>query len=160
MQSKIIINYFRYYFHYINSTNYGINLTFMCMCDNKLSQDTAFSYLEELKNQLIETFSTREIDTAIAYSLNDKFRESIKGKMNYYNAHLNDSDNVSKLKKGVIDYKDTVMQANDVLMERGEKINLIVKKADNLRQESVNYFGSVNILLLNFYFRQKKLNQV
>ncbi len=115
------------------------------MCDNKLSQDTAFSYLEELKNQLFDTFSVREIENAIAYTLNDRFKDMIRGKMNYYNAHLNDSDNVNKLKKGVIEYKDTVLQANEVLMERGEKINLIVKKADNLKQESVNYFGSVFI---------------
>jgi vesicle-associated membrane protein 7 len=128
-----------YYFHYINANN----ITYMCMCDNKLSQDTAFAYLEEVKTLFADTFTPKEIDSAISYSLNDRFRESIRGKMNYFNANLNESDKLAKLKKGVIEYKDNVLQANDILSERGEKINLIVRKADNLRTESVNYLKSV-----------------
>ncbi len=115
----------------------------MCMCDDKLTQDSAFAYLEDIKSSFLQTFPLKEIDAAYAYSLNEKFKESIKGKMNYFNANLNDSDNVSKLKKGVLAYKDNILQANDVLQERGEKINLIVRKADNLRTESMNYYGSV-----------------
>lgn len=129
-----------YYFHYIN-----VNFTtYMCMCDNKLSQDTAFSYLEEIRTLFTETFTPKEIDSAISYSLNDRFKDSIRGRMNYFNANLNESDKVSKLKQGVIDYKDNILQANDILMERGEKINLIVRKADNLRTESQNYLKGVH----------------
>ncbi len=124
------------------------------MCDDKLTQDSAFAYLEDLKSSFLQTFNTREIESAYAYSLNEKFKDNIRGKMNYYNANLNESDSVSKLKKGVMDYKDNILQANDILMERGEKINLIVRKADNLRTESMNYYGSV---IKSFYkFRQKK----
>lgn len=61
----------------------------------------------------------------------------------YFNTHLDDSDSVARLKKGIIEYKDTVLQTAEVLGERGEKINLIVKKADGLRTESVNYFKTV-----------------
>ena len=120
----------------------------MCMCDDKLTPDSAFAYLEDLKSVFLKTFDYRTIESAYAYSLNEKFRENIKGKMNYYNANLNESDSVSQLKKGVMDYKDNILQANDVLMERGEKINLIVRKADNLRSESMNYYGSVKLFNL------------
>jgi vesicle-associated membrane protein 7 len=113
------------------------------MCDDKLTQDSAFAYLEDIKSSFIKAFTPKEIDSAYAYSLNEKFKENIKGKMNYYNANLNESDTVSKLKKGVLDYKDNILQANDILLERGEKINLIVRKADNLRTESMNYYSSV-----------------
>jgi hypothetical protein len=127
------------------------------MCDNKLTQESAFSYLEDIKTLFQDTFTPREIETAFAYSLNDRFKESIKGKMNYFNAHLNDSDKISKLRKGVNDYKDNILQANDVLMERGEKINLIVRKADNLRTESMNYYSSVIIHYVILIIRLRKL---
>lgn len=52
---------------------------------------------------------------------------------------------MSKLKDGVINMKDNVLQAHEMLMERGEKINLIVKKADNLKTESGNYFKHVRV---------------
>jgi len=139
-----------YYFHYVNSNG----LTYMCMCDNKLSQETAFAYLEELKTLFHDTFTPREIEAAISYSLNDRFKDAIRGKMNYFNSNLNDSGNLAKLKKGLDEYKNNILQANDILQERGEKIQIIVKKADNLRAESVNYYSSVskNINLFYFYF--------
>ncbi len=142
-----------FYFHYINANN----ITYMCMCDNKLSQDTAFAYLEEIKTLFTDTFSPKEIDSAMAYTLNDSFRDSIRGKMNYFNANLNESDKLAKLKKGVIEYKDNMLQASDVLSERGEKINLIVKKADSLRGESINYLNKVNNSIVNLYMKIFKL---
>lgn len=127
----------------------------MCMCDEKLTQDTAFAYLEEIKSSFLQTFTRSEIESAYAYSLNEKFKDIIIGKMNYFNTNLNVSDTVSKLKKGVMDYKDNILQANDVLMERGEKVNLIVKKADNLRTESMNYYSSVTINYFKIILGQK-----
>lgn len=121
------------------------------MCDSNLNQNTAFSYLEDIKTLFLETFSKNQIDMAIAYSFNDKFKDSINEKMIYYNTNLNESDSVSRLKKGVLEYKDNILQANDILMERGEKINLIVKKADNLKIESKNYYGSVNFFFIIFF---------
>jgi len=112
------------------------------MSDSSLNQDSAFSYLEDLRTLFLDTFTSDQISAAISYSLNDKFKDSIRNKMNYYNTNLNDSDSVSKLKKGVFEYKDNILQANDILMERGDKINMMVKKADNLRTESANYYGN------------------
>ncbi len=142
-----------YYFHYINSNN----LTYMCMCDKRLTQDTAFAYLEEIKKLFIDTFTEEEIKAAISYSLNDKFVTYIKGKMNYFNANLNDSDSVSKLKKGMNEYKDNILQANEILMERGDKINLIVKKAEKLRGESTTYYGSAKKVHRNVRCRNVKI---
>jgi hypothetical protein len=51
---------------------------------------------------------------------------------------------VAKLRKGVYEYNANVMDANEILMARGEKITLVVQKADNLRTESSNYFYKVN----------------
>ncbi len=115
----------------------------MCMSDSSLNQESAFSYLEDLRTLFLDTFTSDQIGAAISYSLNDKFKDSIRNKMNYYNTNLNDSDSMSKLKKGVFEYKDNLLQANDILMERGDKINMMVKKADNLRTESANYYGNV-----------------
>lgn len=69
----------RFYFHYVNSNN----LTYMCMCDNKIAQDTAFTYLEELKILFLDTFSKKEIEEAYSYGLNDRFKDGFKSKMVY-----------------------------------------------------------------------------
>jgi hypothetical protein len=119
----------------------------MCLCDKQFPQETAFAFLEDLRKMFFDTFTPQQIENAIAYSLNTSFKEKIKGRMDYYNRNTNVGDSVSQLKKGVINMKDDVLDASDVLSQRGEKINLIVKKADSLRQESNSFYKSVNMCL-------------
>ena len=133
---------FSFYFHYINNTG----LTFMALCDKNYSMDSAYVYLEDLKSCFIGQFSQREIESAIAYSLNT-FKDKIKARMDYYNKNVS-NDSISLLKKGVLDMKNDVLDASNILSQRGEKINLIVKKADLLRQESTSYYKSVNMFNL------------
>jgi hypothetical protein len=117
----------------------------MCMCDNRFPQETAFAFLDELKNIFLKKFTPGEIEKAIVYSFNnDKdFKEDIKRRMEYYNKNLDKGDNVSELKKGVLQFKDNVLDASDVLSQREQKISLIVKKADQLRHDSTTYYKNV-----------------
>ena len=48
------------------------------MCDSSFPSNTAFIFLEALKNQFIQTFTLSEIEKAISYGLNDSFKSSIK----------------------------------------------------------------------------------
>jgi hypothetical protein len=121
------------------------NLTFMCLCDKNFPRETALAFLEELRKMFSDSFSPKEVENAIAYSLNTSFKDKIKGKMEYFNRHIDVGDSISQLKKGVMDFKDDVLNASDVLSQRGEKINLIVKKAETLRQESSSFYKNVLI---------------
>ena len=142
-----------YYFHYINQEG----LTYMCMCDDKFPRDTAFVFLEDIIGLFTKTYSPMDINTAIAYSMKE-FESSLKDKLNYYNMHKDSEDKITTLKKGVMTYKDNVLNASELLTIRGEKMNLIVKKADSLRNESNAYYGSVSLymviisLFVCFYF--------
>ena len=51
------------------------------MCDAVFPTNTAFIFLEALKNQFMQTYSTNEIDKAISYGLNETFKTNIKYKM-------------------------------------------------------------------------------
>jgi vesicle-associated membrane protein 7 len=120
----------------------------MCMSDNKYPQDTAFAFLEDIKGIFLNTFLQGAIDSAFSYSLNNQFKDTLKGKMEYYNKHADQPvDSIGKLKKGLLDTKVVLMDAADELSVRGEKVNLIVKKAETLRQESTSYYDSVYFIL-------------
>jgi uncharacterized coiled-coil DUF342 family protein len=126
----------------------------MCLCDKTFPSETALAFLEELRATFSDSYSPKELENALAYSLNTSFKDKIKGKMEYYNKHTDVGDSITKLKKGIEDMKNSIVDASDVLSQRGEKINLIVKKADSLRQESASYYGGVKLL---FNYRQEKL---
>jgi hypothetical protein len=115
----------------------------MCLGEKQFPQETAFAFLEDLRKMFLDSFTPKELENAIAYSLNTSFKDKIKGRMDYYNRNINQGDSITQLKKGVMDMKNDVLDASDVLSARGEKINLIVKKADSLRQESSSFYKSV-----------------
>jgi hypothetical protein len=115
------------------------------MCDSKFLQDTAFIFLEDLKKLFLRRYSPSEIDNATSYSFNKDvdFRNEMIKRIEYYNTHPDQADNVSELKKGVLQFKDNVLDASDVLSQRDGKIVLIVKKADQLRHDSSTYYRNV-----------------
>jgi hypothetical protein len=124
------------------------------MTDEKYPKHAAYAFLEEIQRTFTTKFTEKEINVAIAYHLNDSFKNELKSKMvnsllikDYFNIHYED-DNISKLKKGVMNMKDNVLEASEILNQRGEKIQLVIKKADGLRSESKSYYSDVLFYLM------------
>jgi hypothetical protein len=120
----------------------------MSLCDKDYPSESAFLYLDSLRSAFLEKFSQKEIEQAIAYSLNQVFKDKLKVQMDYFNQNKSD-DSVSQLKRGINDLKNDVLDASGILTQRGDKINLIVKKADMLRQESSAYYKNVKFKFNN-----------
>jgi hypothetical protein len=53
---------------------------------------------------------------------------------------------INRLKKNIVLFADNLVQTTDVLNERGDKINMMVRKADNLRTESKMFYKNVKII--------------
>ncbi len=115
------------------------------MCDNKFPQETALAFLEDLKKIFLRKFTPSDIDKAIVYSFNNdkEFKNEMIKRMEYYNSNIDKGDNISELKQGVLQFKDNVLDASDILSQREEKISLIVRKADQLRHDSSTYYKNV-----------------
>lgn len=117
----------------------------MTLCEAGFPKETAFIFLEDICGLFFEKFTIGDIERESAYSklFSESFTPVLKDKLIYYNRHPEPTDNLRELKKGVLNYRDNVMKANDILIERGERITLVVKKADSLMQESGSYYSSV-----------------
>lgn len=131
-------------FYYLNREG----ITAMCLCDDEFPKDSAFYFLEEIISALLEKFTKNEIQKEKAYSkvFSDIFSPIIREKMQKYNSNPDASDSIKMLKKGVLEYRDNVFKANELLLERDQKLNLVAKKADSLKLESGVYYNSVSIL--------------
>lgn len=140
----ILAYLFRFYFHYLNKDG----ITYMSLCESNFPKETAFIFLEEICSLFFEKFTLGDIERESAYSslFSDNFTPVLKDKMKFYNNNPEATDNLRELKKGVLNYRDNVMKANDILIERGERITLVVQKADSLRQESGSYYSSVSYI--------------
>mgnify|MGYP001810051799 CR=1 FL=1 len=136
----------RHFFHYLNKGG----ITIMCLCQDDYPKETAFVFLEDTLSIFLSKFSSNDIEREGAYSkfFGETFNPILRDKMLYFNRNPDANDNLKELKKGVMNYYDNVIKTNDILIERGEKIQLICQKADNLKQESTSYYNSVSNYLI------------
>lgn len=135
------------YFHWVNENN----ITYMCMCENELSQDNVYAYLDEIKKLFTDTFSPQEIDSAMSYTLNDFFQNSIRGKMDYFNDNSNECVKQTELKKKQREFEDRLLWP---YYDKSEIKKSILEKSDNLRTEGKNYPNNVSYFLnyIKYYY--------
>ena len=136
---KATITFTDYFFHYISNDN----LIYMCMAEKNYPIDTAFEFLEVIKENFETTFTKIQINQAYAYSFNNEFKHIIQSKMDYYNEHtLTKNENqLNLLKEGLINTKTELLNSQKILDERNEKMELIVFKAENMKKDSVFYYN-------------------
>ena len=66
-----------YFFHYLNTAN----ITYMCMCNDQFTKRSAYTFLDDVKNTFLNTFSLREIEQSLSYTLSDAFKDKLKAKI-------------------------------------------------------------------------------
>jgi vesicle-associated membrane protein 7 len=114
------------------------------MADDSTKRRTTFSFLEEIKSLWREKFSAIE-QTALAFSCNDSFVPVLKAKMEIYNGNPNAVDNIGKVQAQIDTVKDVMIENIDRVLERGEKIELLVDKTERLNHQAVRFEKSVSL---------------
>ena len=144
-----------YNFSYINENN----LTYLSMSDAKYPNEFIFSYLEDIQSKVKEKYTQTQIDEALSYSFNTEFKDVLKGKLEYYNSKAEKSkDSINKLKESIVETKGVLLNSQDILGQRGDKVNLIVQKADLLRMDSNSYLE--NAQKLKKYIMWRRIKQL
>jgi hypothetical protein len=132
--------YDKHVFHYI--VDQGI--TFLCMADLHTKRRIAFLFLEDIRQEWRERYSSVE-GSALAFSLNESFVPILRQKMEFFSTNPN-ADNISRVQQQIDTVKDVMLENIDKVLERGEKIELLVDKTDQLNQEAFKFRKSVNQL--------------
>ena len=143
-----------YAFYYWNIDG----LTYICMCDISFSSNVAFAFLESVKKEFNEAYPNEDFSTKNNYALNDTFKQKLAIKLEYYNQNKDKSlDKTGQLKEGVISFKNEVLETGQLLDQRGEKINIIAKKADQLSQDSNTFYKTARNVKRNAMWKRVRL---
>ena len=131
--SKMSYVYDQHVFHYMVDNG----ITFLCMASENSKRRATFDFLEEIKTSWRQSFSTVE-QTALAFSLNDAFAPVLSAKMAYY-SDSPDDDNIAMVQKRLDSVKEVMVENIDKVLERGEKIELLVDKTEALNQSAYKF---------------------
>jgi len=132
---KMTYSHGNYLYHYVTVNN----ITTLAITDDDFERTQAFQFLESVKDKFSRQFGERA-QTAIPYSMNTEFSLVICSEMKRHNTpEQRDPDRISSLREEVDQVKDIMVANIDSIVERGEKLDLLVDKSDALSNNAVSF---------------------
>ncbi|KAL1116296.1 hypothetical protein AAG570_005791 [Ranatra chinensis] len=148
---KLTFSHNSYLFHYICENS----IIYMCITDDEFERSRAFLCLNDIQRKFISSFGTRA-NTAIAYAMNNEFSPVLAGLMKHF-SESKDIDTMSRV-HGELDQLKGIMVKNiENFTARGEKLELLVDKADNLRTSTVSFRTTSRNLQRSLFWKNVKL---
>ncbi|KAK6630317.1 hypothetical protein RUM44_004984 [Polyplax serrata] len=131
--AKLTYSHDNYLFHYISEKS----IIYMCITDDEFERSRAFLFLNEIKNKFNKMFGDRA-QTAIAYSLESEFSRVLANNMKHYSSSK-DLDTISKVHGELDELKKIMVKNIDSVATRGERLELLINKTENLTTNSVSF---------------------
>lgn len=125
-------------FHYVVEGG----ICFLCMSDEQNRHRIPFAFLNEIKELFTTKYGLEVPQRAIAFSLNEEFSKTIQDRMEYYNSAGSNVDGLAAVKNQIEDVKGVMVENIEKVLERGEKIELLVDKTDRLNQQAFKFESS------------------
>ena len=51
------------------------------MCNDQMTRRSAYTFLEDMKNTFLSSFSLNEIEQSLSYTLSEAFKDKLKSKI-------------------------------------------------------------------------------
>mmetsp|Transcript_7479 Transcript_7479/g.13466 ORF Transcript_7479/g.13466 Transcript_7479/m.13466 type:complete len:223 (-) Transcript_7479:185-853(-) len=149
VDGKMTYVYDEYVFHYVVENN----ICYLCMSDELNKHRIPYLFLEDMKDQFVGRYGREDPQRAIAFSYNEQFSKIIKDRMEFYNSGA-PVDNIGAVKSQIEDVKGVMVQNIEKVLERGEKIELLVDKTDRLNQQAFKFEASSRNLRKSLYWKR------
>jgi len=146
--SRMSLSHEEYQYHYTSNTG----IITLAIAETGFDRSVVFTFLDKVAEKFRIQYGARA-NSAIAYSMNTEFSLVIANEMK----RANTPDKVTNLQNEVEHVKG-IMTANiDVIMERGEKLDLLIDKTENLSATSVTFRTTSRNLQRAMWWKNMKL---
>jgi len=123
------------------------------MSDREYLRLNAFQYLNEIENLFLNQYGNRW-QNAIAFSFQTDFQRQLQLNMDKFN-DLKD-DKIHKVQQDLNSVKDTMVLNIEKVLERGEKIELLVEKTEILDQHAFKFKKGATQLRRKMWWKSVK----
>lgn len=129
--NKVTFNCDGHTFNFLQDEDY----TYLVVADEAYGRNIPFKFLEIVKDDFSKTWGTKA-STAAAYSLNTTYGKKLKEHMDYVEMNPAKFDKMSAVQKQVDEVKNVMIENIEKVLDRGEKIELLVDKTQSLRNSA------------------------
>jgi len=131
--SKNSYNYENHNFNYLVEGG----ITYICMTDQDMKLRVPYAFLFDINNRFKAAYRDR-IMTAGVGAMNDSFSRILRERMEFFSNDRN-ADKINKVKGEIEDAKAIMVQNIDKVLERGDRIEMLVSKTENLHSQSQSF---------------------
>lgn len=149
--SKLTYVYDKYLFHYIAEDG----VIFLCMAEEDFGRRVPFSFLEDVKKRFLQTYTEDFVKGVPVYGINE-FSKVLQTKMEFYSSDPS-ADKIKQVRGEIAGVKDVMVQNIERVLERGERIDILVDKTDNLNQSSFAFRKRSTALRRSLWWKNVRL---
>ncbi|XP_058728409.1 putative vesicle-associated membrane protein 726 [Vicia villosa] len=113
--------------------------TYCVVAVESAGRQIPIAYLERVKEEFSKKYGGGKATTASAHSLNKEYGPKLKQQMQYCIDHPEEINKLAKVKAQVSEVKGVMMENIEKVLDRGEKIEMLVDKTDNLRSQAQDF---------------------
>lgn len=118
---------------------------FICMCDAKFSAGVTFNFINDIKTRWDTFYRENQENSTREKNFSASFKSVLKKRMHFYNTDPS-ANKIKKLKNQIADVKEEMVNNIERTLLRGEKIEILVDKTENLAESSTEFRGKSKTL--------------
>uniref|UniRef100_A0A6B2LEZ5 V-SNARE coiled-coil homology domain-containing protein n=1 Tax=Arcella intermedia TaxID=1963864 RepID=A0A6B2LEZ5_9EUKA len=149
--NKMSYAFEKHYFHYIVSDG----VTYLCIADEGFGRRIPFAFLDDIKGRFLATYRDRG-KTASPNEMQYDFSRILQTQMEYYSKNEN-ADKIMQLRKDLDDVQKIMVKNIDKVLERGQKIELLVEQTEQLTSSSFQFKKKSTELKRVMWWKNAKL---
>ncbi|KAL4578450.1 hypothetical protein LXL04_014573 [Taraxacum kok-saghyz] len=134
--------------------------TYCIVAVESAGRELPIAYLERIKDDFYKRYGTGKARTAGPKGLNREFGPKMKEHMRYCINHPEEISKVAKVKAQVSEVKGVMMENIEKVLDRGEKIELLVDKTDNLRNQAQDFKKQGTKIKKKMWFHNMKVKLI
>lgn len=143
-----------YHFHVIVDDG----LIFLCMADEDFGKRQPYAFLEEIKRRFVNSTLKQRARTAHANEFRRDFGQVLASQMALFSGpSYDETDQISKVRREVNEVKDVMTQNIEKVLERGEKIDVLVGKTEHLDHNSQVFHKQAVRLRKKMWWKNQKM---
>ncbi|RWR88573.1 vesicle-associated membrane protein 721-like protein [Cinnamomum micranthum f. kanehirae] len=113
--------------------------TYCVVADETVGRQVPMAFLERVKDDFTSRYGGGKAATASANSLSKEFGSKLREHMQYCIDHPEEINKLAKVKAQVSEVKGVMMENIEKVLDRGEKIEVLVDKTENLRSQAQDF---------------------
>jgi vesicle-associated membrane protein 7 len=117
-----------------------------------------FMFLQEVQQEFMERYSSVALQ-AIAYEMNMEFSKVLQQRMYYFNTDPR-ADTITRVRGEVTDLKNVMVENIDRILERGERLEVLVSKTDDLSHQTFAFKRDARRLQQQMWWKNARSSAV